>query len=107
MLFHCGPGSPGNSWAWRVVMPDFPGVFSGAGDAFAALLLGRYLSERRPDSALSWAASAVHAIVAATAAAKAPELAIIATQGAWLRPRPRFPAEPLPGGLNVCHGSVE
>lgn len=62
----------------RIVVPA-----SGAGDSFAALLLGHYLRDRDLPRALSAAVTGTSAIFAATAAANRDELAIIGSQEIW------------------------
>ena len=85
----------GGAGAWRVKTPSIEGVAYGAGDAFAAIFLGRYLEQRDPARALSLAASSVHGLIAATAAAGADELLLIAAQDRIVDPDPLFPAEAI------------
>src|SRR3546814_12708941 len=53
---------------------------SGAGDVFAAIFLARWLEKRDAVRVLSLAVSSSHAVIAATAAAGADELALVAHQ---------------------------
>jgi pyridoxine kinase len=68
---------------WRASGPHIEVPASGAGDSFAALLLGHYLRNRELPQALTAAVSGTSAIFAATAAAKRDELAIISSQEIW------------------------
>jgi pyridoxine kinase len=69
----------------------------GAGDLFSALFLGNYLlgACRSPVSALEAAASSLYAILEATQARNASELAIVAAQDAIALPGRRFKATPV------------
>ncbi len=77
----------------RVPPIDHPAY--GAGDSFAALFLARYLAARDVAGALSLATSSVHAVVAATAASGAIDLALVACQSALATPPTVFPVERL------------
>ncbi|MBI1244727.1 MAG: pyridoxal kinase [Alphaproteobacteria bacterium] len=77
----------------RVVPVDHPAY--GAGDSFAALFLGRFLSTHDLPRALSQATSAVRAVVAATAAAGSIDLALVANQAALVDPPAVAAAERL------------
>jgi pyridoxine kinase len=77
----------------RVPPIDHPAY--GAGDSFAALFLARHLATREVAGALSLATSSVHAVVAATAAKGAIDLALVACQAALSQPPAVFPAERL------------
>jgi pyridoxine kinase len=66
--------------AWLAATPKLPLHAHGTGDAFAALLLGHYLRHRRLDTAIAKATAAMHAIVEATVARDAYELALVAAQ---------------------------
>jgi pyridoxine kinase len=79
--------------AWRVTTPHVAGIAYGAGDAFTAIFLGRYLESRDPARALGLAASSVHALVAETAAVGADELQLIAAQDRIVEPDEIFPVE--------------
>ena len=83
----------GATGAWAVTTPAIEHPANGAGDLFAALFLGRYLMRRDVASALALATSAVHAIVAHSAAAGARELQVIAAQDELVAPRRLFEAE--------------
>jgi pyridoxine kinase len=76
--------------AWSVTTPALAHPANGAGDLFAALFLGRVLLQRDVPAALAHATSAVHAIVARSAAAGARELLVIPGQDDLVAPRPRF-----------------
>ncbi len=78
---------------WRVATPYIDGVAYGAGDSFTAIFLARYLEDRDPARALGLAASSVYALIAATAAANADELLLIAAQDQIVEPREIFPVE--------------
>lgn len=67
-------------------VPRIEGHFSGAGDAFAALFLGHFLRGRDAEAALGAAATAMTRLLAATRAAGADELAIVAADAAWSAP---------------------
>lgn len=85
------PASPGEIAAiaatpdglWRASGPRIEVPASGAGDSFAALLVGHYLRNRDLPQALAAAVSGTSAIFAATAEAQRDELAIIGSQEAW------------------------
>jgi pyridoxine kinase len=66
--------------AWLVDTPYHAGPPHGAGDCFAALFLGHYLKSRSVEAALARAVSGIHAVLAASAAAGAAELRIVAAQ---------------------------
>lgn len=74
----------------RVDMPA-----NGTGDSFAALFLGRFLAARDVADALGHAASAVCALLRATAARGERELALVTAQDALVAPSPRYAARPL------------
>lgn len=76
--------------AWAVDTPLLPTPGNGAGDAFAALFLARYLDGRDVEAALGLAVSAIHAVLAATIASGAAELALVAAQDQLVAPAPRF-----------------
>jgi pyridoxine kinase len=78
-------------WAVRTPRIDYP--LHGTGDAFAALLLGWWLRTASIPEALSLAASAMHALVATTAAGAFAELALVAAQSAFEAPPRIFTAE--------------
>lgn len=80
--------------AWRVATPRLPVAGYGAGDLFAALLLGRLLRRAALAEALSHAVSATHAVLA-LATDGTPDLPLIAGQDALLAPPRLFTAEPI------------
>lgn len=65
-------------------VPKLERHFSGAGDAFAALFMAVYLPGRAARPALDAAAASGTALLAATEATQADELAIISAQSAWV-----------------------
>ncbi|MBI3503754.1 MAG: pyridoxal kinase [Proteobacteria bacterium] len=83
------------SFIVRVPTLDHPAY--GAGDSFAALFIGRYLAARDVAAALAQATSSVHAVVAATAAKGAIDLALVECQAALVTPPTLFPVERLSG----------
>ncbi|MGA8712488.1 MAG: pyridoxal kinase PdxY [Roseiarcus sp.] len=80
---------------WRLRTPKLPIAVNGAGDLFAALFFHHWLEFRLTPEALSRAASAVFAIVAATLAAGTRELAIVSDQRELVRPSKIFRAEAI------------
>ncbi len=68
---------------------------SGAGDLFAALFLGHYLKSRRLTKALSYAVSGVHGVMVATKATRSDELALVAAQDAFTKPKRLFKASKM------------
>jgi len=80
---------------WRLRTPKLPIAVNGAGDLFAALFLHHWLETGATPEALSRAASAVHGVVAASAAAGSRELVLIAAQHELARPSRLFVAEPV------------
>ncbi len=80
--------------AWRVVTPllDFPVAPNGTGDAVAALFLAQWLKTRDVAAALSYAASAIFAILEATARANERELQLVPAQDALVAPPRSFAA---------------
>lgn len=72
-----------DSGPWSASGPRIDVPASGAGDSFAALLLGHYLRQRDLPQALAAAVAGTSAIFAATAAAGRDELAIIDSQEIW------------------------
>ncbi len=81
--------------AWRIAHPRLDHPAHGAGDLFAALLLGRLLNGEAASTAAALAASAVHAVIARTAAAASKDLLLVAARAELTAPRRRFAAEPL------------
>jgi pyridoxine kinase len=80
---------------WRLRTPKLPIAGNGAGDLFAALFFHHWLETRTTPEALSRAASSVHAVVAATAAAGSRELMLVAAQDEIVRPSRLFAPEPV------------
>jgi pyridoxine kinase len=78
------------SGAWTVTTPKLGLAAKGAGDALAALFLGRYLDCGDAADALAGAVSSVYAVIEATAAAGARELLLVATQNEIAAPTRRF-----------------
>ncbi len=78
---------------WRIGTPKLPIAVNGAGDLFAALFFHHWLERRSAPEALSRTASSVFGIVAATLAAGARELALVAAQEELVRPSTSFLAE--------------
>jgi pyridoxine kinase len=83
-----------NRGAWRLAVPAIDHPAYGAGDVFAALLLGRLLCGDTTPDALSHAASAVYGVLAHSPRGEA-ELALIAAQDELVAPRRRVLAEQL------------
>ena len=81
--------------AWRVAAPRLPVPGYGAGDTFAALLLGHLLRKADLPEALSRAVSAVHAVLAADVSGNAPDLPLIAAQDSLLSPPRLYSAVPI------------
>ena len=78
------------SGAWTVTTPKLGLAAKGAGDALAALFLGRYLDCGDAADALAGAVSSVYAVIEATAAAGARELLLVAAQNEIVAPTRRF-----------------
>ena len=85
----------GPAGAWRVTTPRIEHPANGAGDLFAALLLGNYLANRDLRGALAAATASVHAVIARSAAARSRELVLIGAQDELVRPSILFAPEPL------------
>ncbi|MBV8615402.1 MAG: pyridoxal kinase PdxY [Acetobacteraceae bacterium] len=79
--------------AWRVRAPRLVRRFDGAGDCFAALLLGRLLNGDTPPRAVARAVSSLQPILEATGNAR--DLALIPTRAAITKPPRIYKAEPL------------
>ncbi|MBV8536606.1 MAG: pyridoxal kinase, partial [Alphaproteobacteria bacterium] len=80
--------------AWRVTVPRLDRAAHGAGDVFAAALLGRRLSGAKLPDAVAHAAAAVQAVLARTDRTAA-DLALVAAQDALLIPPERFAPDRL------------
>ena len=81
--------------AYGCAPPKLAVAASGAGDLFAALFLGAYLSGARGTGALSHASAATHYVLAETAARGADSLALVEAQDDLARPRDLFTLVPL------------
>ena len=79
--------------AWLLRTPMLALAVNGAGDALAALFLFHRLASGNPATALGAAASALHGVLRATAAAGARELALVAAQNELVAPSVRFVAQ--------------
>lgn len=79
--------------AWSVAVPWVDRPSHGAGDLFAALLLGRLLRGAALPDALSLAVSSVHAVLAWAPADTGRDIPLIAAQDVLLDPPMRFAAE--------------
>jgi pyridoxine kinase len=75
---------------WRLRTPKLPIAVHGTGDLLAALFFFHWLRSGSAAEALASAASAVYAVVAATAKAGARELAIVAAQDEIVSPARLF-----------------
>jgi pyridoxine kinase len=84
--------------AWRASVAERRAPAWGAGDTFAALFLAVYLRDRDVAAALGHAVAALDAVLAATEAARAPELALVLAQDALVRPARPVMVEALPAG---------
>ena len=81
--------------AWQVATPKLALRAKGAGDMFTALFLGYFLRSGDAADALGRAASSAFAVIEATVAADARELALIQAQDRMAEPTRRFTAECL------------
>jgi pyridoxine kinase len=81
--------------AWSVTVPWIERPSHGAGDLFAALLLGRLLQGAALPDALSRAVSSVHAVLDRASSSLERDIPLIAAQDALLDPPTRFPAKAL------------
>lgn len=81
--------------AWQVTTPRLAVPAKGAGDAFAALFLGRYLAGGDVASALADAVSSVFGLIAAAVRTGADELPLAAARAEIDAPGRRFPARRL------------
>ena len=84
--------------AWRASVAERRAPAWGAGDTFAALFLAVYLRDRDVAAALGHAVAALDAVLAATEAARAPELALVLAQDALVRPARPVMVEGLSAG---------
>ncbi|HUL07333.1 MAG TPA: pyridoxal kinase PdxY [Candidatus Acidoferrum sp.] len=74
--------------AWLIDAPYHAGPPHGAGDCFAALFLGYYLTSRSIEDALARSVSAIHLVLAASTGQA--ELQIIAAQDSFVLREPLF-----------------
>jgi pyridoxine kinase len=81
--------------AWLVSTPRLPLASNGTGDAVAALFLGNYLRTQNIAEALDNAAASIFGVIAATSAAGAQELLLVAAQDELAAPTRRFPPQKL------------
>ena len=79
----------------RLRVPKLPVTAHGAGDLIAALFLAHVLRTASAAEALSQAASAVHGVLARTAAAKSGEMLLVEAQDELVRPSRMFRPEPI------------
>lgn len=75
--------------------PLLPISVNGAGDAIAALFLGKFLKERSAEAALVHAASATYGLLKLTAEAGSREIVTVAAQDEFVTPSRIFAAEPI------------
>lgn len=81
--------------AWRVTTPRIDAPTQGAGDAFSAIFLGKYLEAREAADALSHAAASLFGILRATSGLGLDHLALIEAQEQIVDPTQMFGAEPI------------
>lgn len=79
----------------RVRMPRLPISVNGAGDAIAALFLGKLLQTKSAETALVHAASATFGLLTRTAQAQSREILTVAAQDEFVKPSIAFPVERL------------
>jgi pyridoxine kinase len=79
--------------AWVVATPRYNAPPHGAGDCFAALFLGHHLYTRRLDLTLGFTATAIHAVIAASAKAGTEELLLVPTQDSLRPAKVEFPPQ--------------
>ncbi|MFI4947361.1 MAG: pyridoxal kinase PdxY [Alphaproteobacteria bacterium] len=82
----------GPEGAWAVETPRLPVTLNGCGDVTAALFLAHLLRGQSLPDALALTASAIFAVIDATARAGRYELALVAAQDELLSPTRRFAA---------------
>jgi pyridoxine kinase len=80
----------------RLLVPKLAFTGNGAGDALAALFLFHLLRTRSAAEALTWAASAVHAVIRRTVDAGLRELQVVQAQEELVRPSTMFAPHPCP-----------
>lgn len=79
--------------SWLVRTPKLPVTLNGTGDAFSALMLGHWLLRGEVARAVTFATSALYALVEATHDAGAREVLLVACQDLYAHPERLFPAE--------------
>jgi len=79
--------------AWRLAHPRLDTRAKGTGDAMAAIFVARLLTTGDAPGAMRHAASALHAVLAATVAADADEMCLVAAQDAIVAPPVLFPID--------------
>lgn len=84
------------SSAWQVETPTVDGPSYGAGDLFAALLLGHLLRGADLPGALSRAVSSVHGVLTGRRGALGMDIPLVDRQACLLDPPKIFPATPVP-----------
>ena len=85
----------GEEGAFLVETPRLALTVNGAGDALAALFLGRYLETGTLPRALELATASIFAVLEATHRAGAREIQLVAAQAALVDPPRRFPVQTL------------
>ena len=80
------------SQAWRVRTPKLPISPSGTGDLFAALFVAARVQEKATPDALGHAASAIFAVLEATALSGTEEMRIVESAEQLTQPKRRFDA---------------
>lgn len=79
----------------RLRTPLLPVSVNGAGDAIAALFLGKYLQDKSPERAVEHAVSATFGLLKRTAEAGSREILTVPAQDEYVSPSQRFAAERL------------
>ena len=85
----------GGRWLIDTPLLAFDHPLGGAGDLFAALLLGRLLAGEPPPAALEKTVNGVYALLARTLAENGVELALVAAQDDLVNPPARFAVHSL------------
>tara|TARA_Y100001934_G_scaffold199026_1_gene234564 strand:- start:7884 stop:8735 length:852 start_codon:yes stop_codon:yes gene_type:complete len=85
-----GTLAAGEAGAWLVTTPRLSGGLFGAGDLFAALLLGNFMLDRDTTAALRLATASTYGILAATVAARSDVLELIPAQNEIVAPSQIF-----------------
>jgi pyridoxine kinase len=79
--------------AWLVATPRYDAPPHGAGDCFAALFLGHHLYMRDLSATLGLTATAIHAVIAASAKAGTEELLLVPSQDSLRPAKIEFPPQ--------------